>query len=489
MGRNPKFKLDRLAKSFPVGDDASFDALCEDIRLHGQRQKGIVRKLPNGKLSIIDGQRRYLACERIGKPFQYEIWDGKGSLTDLVASLNLQRRHMSDDQRAIHAARLYPAIIEQTKTARASKGGRAKAGETAAPDVCAEQKRDTRQVLAQAAGVSRAKLVKAIAVISGKRALARQVAEGKINLGFAFRQVRRAQVLLKFREMARSAPARPDTWDIRAGDFLKLANPMPRRSCRLIFADPRYNIGIDYGRGPDADRQPEKDYLAWCLKWMRECVELLTPDGSMWVMIDHSHVCDFGVMLREVGLHFRSLIVWAESFATYKANNFTALRFIHYYTRDTKNFVFNGDEIKIPSWRNLNDPHNLRTDKSGRLPPGLWGGKDDPLHRVVSGSEERDEFFPTQLPVELLARVVKCASDPGDLVFDPFTGSGTTGIAAIRNGRRFLGTEIHPPYAGRARLRMRAEVAAHHQSATPPLNRAQPICSDEQRRMERRKSA
>ena len=70
---------------------------------------------------------------------------------------------------------------------------------------------------------------------------------------------------------------------------------------RLIFADPPYNQGIDYGRGKRADQLSDGDYLAWCGRWIKECVRLLTDDGSLWVMISDEYADHFGILLRESG--------------------------------------------------------------------------------------------------------------------------------------------------------------------------------------------
>jgi DNA modification methylase len=81
------------------------------------------------------------------------------------------------------------------------------------------------------------------------------------------------------------------------------------------------------------------------------------------------------------------------------------------------------------------------------------------IPRLVESAAERITGFPTQLPLALVDPIIKGCSDPGDLVFDPFTGSGTTAVAAVLDGRKFLGTEINPKYAEIARLRVRAAAA------------------------------
>lgn len=458
------YEFEPLAEGFSQMEGPEFDAFRENVRRLGQQVPIIAVRRPGGVVRIIDGIRRFRVCESLGIPPRIKFWDGKGSVADLIASLNLHRRQLTDDQRAIHTARLYVPIAEESKSQRAAKGGAARAsrivGEQPSADVA--ESTDNRKALAREAGISEHKLRDAIRILRGSREAAQHVAERKLTLAQARRQVETTARRAELETLAKLSPPRSDQWELITGDFLAKAESLPNGKARLIFADPKYNLAIDYrGDGGKSDRMPEDEYLAWCRKWMAECARLLAPDGSMFILIDHTHTSDFGVMLREVGLRFRSIIVWYETFASYKAGNFTALRFIHYVTRDPRNFVFDAHAIKIPSWRNLNEKPG-RQDPTGRLPAGLWGGPDDPLHRLVPNDKERiapASDIPTQLPIELLHRIVRCASEPGDLVIDPFAGSGTTGASCILNGRRFWGTEIWPATAKLATTRLRAVTA------------------------------
>jgi DNA modification methylase len=116
-------------------------------------------------------------------------------------------------------------------------------------------------------------------------------------------------------------------------------------------------------------------------------------------------------------------------------------------------FVFHHDAFNRASARQVvyNDG---RAVAGGKLWDDVWQ-----IPRLVENSKERITGFPTQLPLALVEPIIKGCSDPGDLVFDPFTGSGTTAVAAVLNGRKFLGTEINPKYADLARLRVRAAIA------------------------------
>jgi site-specific DNA-methyltransferase (adenine-specific) len=122
--------------------------------------------------------------------------------------------------------------------------------------------------------------------------------------------------------------------------------------------------------------------------------------------------------------------------------------------KDRKRFVFNPDAVNRPSDRQEKH-HDRRANPGGKVWDDVWGIK-PPIHRLVGNAEERIPDFPTQLPLDLLLPIIGCSSEPGDLVLDPFNGSGTTGAAAIQLGRRYLGIEKSPKFASLARLRLKA---------------------------------
>jgi site-specific DNA-methyltransferase (adenine-specific) len=224
-----------------------------------------------------------------------------------------------------------------------------------------------------------------------------------------------------------------------------------QKAPRLIFADPPYNIGIDYGDGKKADRRDDDDYLAWCRDWVEACHTALTADGSLWVMICDEWADHFGIILRRIGFHRRNWIKWYETFGVNCQNNFNRCsRHIFYCVKDTKHFVFNGDAVNRPSDRQTkyNDKRAIPT---GKIWDNVWQ-----IPRLVGNAKERVEGFPTQLPLALLRPIVGCASDPGDLVVDPFSGSATTGVAAIELGRNYIGIETQETFVELSRLRVQA---------------------------------
>lgn len=238
------------------------------------------------------------------------------------------------------------------------------------------------------------------------------------------------------------------SWRIIVGDCLAELPRLEERP-RLIFADPPYNLGIDYGSGADADSLPRDEYRDWCRRWVAACAEALADDGSLWVLMPHEHQAAAFLAMEAAGLHWRNTITWRETFGTHQRRKFSRCsRPLHYFTRHPTRFVFNAAAVLEPSARQTTY-HDRRANPAGRVPGDVWT-----FPRLCGTHAERLPDFPTQLPVKLLRRVVAVASDLGDLVCDPFSGSATTGVAAIEAGRRYIGVELYPEYAERSRRRL-----------------------------------
>ena len=206
----------------------------------------------------------------------------------------------------------------------------------------------------------------------------------------------------------------------------------------------------------------EADYLHWCRIWLAECQRLLSDDGSLWVLINDDYADHFGLLLRKTGLHRRAWIKWYETFGVNCTNNFNRCsRHLFYHVKNSRRFVFDPDAVGRPSDRQTKYD-DKRAGPHGKLWDNVWS-----IPRLVENSRERLPDFPTQLPLELVRPIVHCASEPGDLVLDPFCGSGTTGVAAIESGRQFIGIELNPQFAKAARQRL--IVSASQQKSSNPM--------------------
>lgn len=229
------------------------------------------------------------------------------------------------------------------------------------------------------------------------------------------------------------------------GDCLPTLQAMDGGSVDLIFADPPFNIGYRYDL--HNDRQKREEYLGWSHQWLRECVRLLRRTGSLFVAISDESCAELKLMLDQFGLSFRNWIIWKYTFGRHQERRFGRDHtHILYYTAHPDRFIFNAEDIRIESERQrLGD---RRANPAGRVPGDVWEGP-----RLTGNNRERTGH-PCQMPESILERIIRAASNVGDLVFDPFAGSGTTLAVAKRLGRRWLGCEISPAYAAAATQRI-----------------------------------
>jgi len=217
----------------------------------------------------------------------------------------------------------------------------------------------------------------------------------------------------------------------------------------LIFADPPYNLTKPYTNYTDA--QAEEEYLAWCDRWLESCARLLKPGGSMFVVNLPKWALGHARTLDRL-LDFRHWIVWHAP-AEPRGKLLPAHYALLYYTKPGAPPVFNYDDsaregfvgppdspeycLRIPCVRKRRAAGD---DRKVAL-TDVWFD----VHRI---RHKRDrDYHPCQLPEKLLERVVLLTSNPGQVVFDPFCGVGTTAVVAKRLDRRFLTTDTDPEYA------------------------------------------
>ncbi len=257
-------------------------------------------------------------------------------------------------------------------------------------------------------------------------------------------------------------------WDrVYVGDCIELLQQWPDdRKVDLVFADPPYNIGYEYDLYDD--RRPDEEYLDWLRQWIEACARVLASHGSIWIAIGDEYAGEVKwIAQREVGLHLRSWVVWYYTFGVHCTRKFARSHtHLLYFVRDPKNFVFNSDAIRVPSARRT-VYRDRRADPRGRVPDNTWILRPqdvpwafDPIEdtwyvsRVAGTFRERAGFHGCQLPERLVARALLACSNRGDIVLDPFLGSGTTAVVAKKLGRRWVGIELSEEYARLAEARI-----------------------------------
>ena len=242
------------------------------------------------------------------------------------------------------------------------------------------------------------------------------------------------------------------------GDCVAALEALPANSVDVIFADPPYNLqlGGDLARPDQSMVDAVNDhwdqfesfaaYDAFTRAWLLACRRVLKPNGTIWVIGSYHNIFRVGTQLQDLGFWLLNDVVWRK---TNPMPNFRGRRFQNAHetmiwaSRDqnAKSYTFNYEAMKA-----ANDDVQMRSD---------W------LFPICTGAErlkgeDGRKVHPTQKPEALLARVLMASSKPGDVVLDPFFGSGTTGAVARRLGRHFVGIEREQDYIDAARARIDA---------------------------------
>lgn len=242
----------------------------------------------------------------------------------------------------------------------------------------------------------------------------------------------------------------------RGNCALELYQCVKNGTADLIVADPPYNIGQQYE--DYYDQKTVQEYLDWTQLWVQACKEALRSTGSMFVFINDALVSEVDVLIKSLGFHPRSKIVWYYTFGQNTQGNFTPSHTnILYYSKHKTKRTWNGDDpqCRIPSARQL-VYKDKRANPAGRLPDNTWilyphllpEGSFNPLgdtwleSRVAGTFNARRAHSPNQLPQPLVDRIVLLTSSAGDLVVDPFVGTGTTGLSCVDHNRNFVGIDV-----------------------------------------------
>ncbi len=268
-------------------------------------------------------------------------------------------------------------------------------------------------------------------------------------------------------------------WDeVWMGDCVTLLDKLPVGSVDLAFADPPFNIGYEYD--VYHDRRQKDEYLKWTDSWLSSLTRVLKPSGSLFVAIGDEYAAEMKIRLDSLGLTMRNWIVWHYTFGVNCTKKFNRSHaHIFYYVVDPKQCTFEPDRVRVPSARQTTYA-DRRANPVGKLPDDTWVLRPQEADRHfqpdsdtwavsrVCGTFKERTGHPCQMPEGVLERIIKVASNPGDLVLDPFAGSGTTLAVAKRLKRRYLGMELSEPYADAVKARLaNVRVDAAHPVSVP----------------------
>lgn len=256
---------------------------------------------------------------------------------------------------------------------------------------------------------------------------------------------------------------------IYLGDCVKILGSLPDESVNLVATDPPFNIGLKYDLYED--KKDYKAYLDWSRSWLKQCHRILAPNGSIMVCIGDEYQAEINVILKELGFFWRNTVVWYYTFGENQKKKFNRCHtIIHYFTKSSTEWKFFPESVKVPSKRQLMG--DKRAKAGGKLPDDVWESSDHEnaapsslpddvwkISRVCGTFKERilDEdgsAHPCQMPSSVMERIIKCSTEEGDLVVDPFCGTGTTADAAMRLGRSYITMDVSEKYATVASARL-----------------------------------
>lgn len=246
------------------------------------------------------------------------------------------------------------------------------------------------------------------------------------------------------------------------GDCLDILSTIPDGSLQLIVTSPPYNVGKEY----EPRIKPEL-YVSQQEAVIKECVRVLSPTGNIcWQVgnyVDKSSIIPLDSMLYPIfanlGLKMRNRIVWHFEHGLHCTKRFSGrYETINWFTK-TDNYIFNLDPVRVP--QKYPGKKYFKGPKAGKYSCNPLGKNPSDVWVIpnVKNNHVEKTAHPCQFPVELIERLVLSLSNEGDCVFDPFLGTGTSIIAAIRHNRKGLGAEISKRYVRIAKERITEELA------------------------------
>ena len=243
----------------------------------------------------------------------------------------------------------------------------------------------------------------------------------------------------------------------------KLIETYPLGKFDMIFADPPYflsNGGItchagkmvkvdkgnwDKSQGADLNHE-------FNLSWLSRCQKLLNPNGTIWVSGTHHVIHSIGHAMQQLSMKMLNDISWE------KPNPPPNLS-CRYFTHSTETIIWAAKNEKSKHIFNYQD---MRKENNGKQMKTVWNIKPPQTKEKIFGKH------PTQKPLQLLNRIILAGTIPRDLIFDPFSGSATTGVAAVRNGRKFVGCELEQNFIAISKNRLKEALGEDTTLVTPP---------------------
>jgi len=216
-----------------------------------------------------------------------------------------------------------------------------------------------------------------------------------------------------------------------------------RENVDLVIADPPFNLGKVY-----EEKMDRGEYLEWCKMWISACANALSDSGSIFLMTYQAMVGEMMHLLEMEGLHFKNMIVWFNSSMPVKNRFCIGYQPILWYVKNTREYTFNyGAQQRVSTaalpWGRQNNSHSIK-DIWDDI-PFISGGCMASKEAILEPGTKR-KAHPAQMPLALAERMLLYASNEGDVILDPFMGSGTVPFACKVLRRRCIGVEKYRSY-------------------------------------------
>lgn len=234
-------------------------------------------------------------------------------------------------------------------------------------------------------------------------------------------------------------------------DCMQLLSDISDNSIDLICVDPPYFkiVKNDW----DNQWKTEQEYLDWCSQWTKECFRVLKPNRCFYVWgttkTDTFLKYKLDILNNIEDAHYKNWIIWHYDWGGRTKKTFARKHEDCLMYSKGKEFLFNADDVRIPYVMKTNVRKGSSNNPKGKIPTDVWQKNNHTTSKEYAG------WHPTQKPLILLERIIKANTDPGDIVLDCFSGSGSTMIAAKRTGRKFIGSEISKEYYDKSLERMK----------------------------------
>lgn len=258
---------------------------------------------------------------------------------------------------------------------------------------------------------------------------------------------------------------------IICGEAVEKMQELKSRSVDLIIADPPYNLGKDYGNG--SDTKSFEEYIQFTREWTKETTRILKKTGTIYVFMGFRFTSYlYQILEKENSLSFVNWICWHYTQGIGKKKGFSPRHDDILMFTISNNYTFNLDPIRVPQkyYRSIN---NMR----GANPGDVWG------FSHIHYCQDNRQDHPTQKPEGLIERMILASSNEGDLVLDPFSGSGTTLRVCQQLNRNCIGIELNEDYVKMTKKRL-SEKFTGFDSIDPRMERVPNDLNEEKIREE-----